>query len=398
MRILHIVPTYYPATYWGGPIFSVYSLNNELAKFPDVQLEVLTTDAAGPAAGDTVDSKVLSVGLFPGYTVHFAHRILGKSFSLGMILQMVFMIGQADVVHLTGVYSPPTMPTLLFCRIFKKPLVWSPRGAILEAFEWKNARRRVLKRIWDKLCNILIKQGNIVMHVTSAEKERSSLARLPKARAINIKNGVQVPKDLPMRKWQPNGKTRLLFIGRIHPKKGIENLLEAMKILENADVDLRIYGTGDEKYINVLKQQAHTLGLLKKSVFFMGHVESVAKERAFLNADICVVPSHSENFGIVIAEALAHGVPVIASKYTPWKELEEKQCGLWVDNTPDSLSKAILELQNKNLQVMGENGWEWMKEDFSWGSIAISMYNTYEKLLSLHSDGAKEVSERSISK
>lgn len=389
MRILHIVPTYYPATYWGGPIFSVYYLNNELSKFSDIKLEVLTTDATGPDIKDTINSKVLSSELFPGYKVHFTHRILGKSFSLEMIVQMFSMIQQADVVHLTGTYSPPTIPTLLFCRLFKKSLVWSPRGAILEAFEWKNARRRTLKRVWDALCNILIKRGNVVLHVTSAEEERASLARLPKAQTVNIRNGVQVSKDLPVREWQPNGKTRLLFIGRIHPKKGIENLLEAMKLLENSSSLLRLYGTGDETYINTLKQQANTLGLLEKTVFFMGHVDGIEKEDAFMNADICVVPSHSENFGIVIAEALAYGLPVIASVFTPWEELGARNCGLWVDNRPDSLSRAILELKDKDLRVLGENGWRWMKEEFSWGSIAKSMYYTYSELLSLHSESRK---------
>ena len=381
MRILHIVPTYYPATYWGGPIFSVYYLNNELAKLPEVELNVLTTDAAGPQRNNSLNVTTLKKELYPNYKVHFTHRILGNSFSLKMVWKTFFFIQKADIVHLTAVYSPPTIPTLFFCRILKKPVVWSPRGAILEAFEWKDARKQHVKRIWDYVCNTIIKSGTVTLHVTSEEEKEASLARIPKAQAIILKNGVPVPQNLPQREWLPNGNTRLLFIGRIHPKKGIENLLDTIKLLNDSSFILKIYGTGEQYYIDELKQYASDLGLLNSSVFFMGHVDGNEKQNAFLNADICVIPSHSENFGIVISESLAHGVPVIASRQTPWQNMEEKGCGLWVKNDPASLAQAIQKIRSMDIEEMGKNGWLWMKDEFGWERIAQKTYTTYQEIL-----------------
>jgi len=293
---------------------------------------------------------------------------------------MFSMIQEADIVHLTGVYSPPTLPPLFLSRILKKPLVWSPRGAILEAFEWKNARKRKFKKLWDQICNILIVPGKVMLHVTSDEEERTSLARLPKAQAVNIRNGVFVKDRLEERNRCPDGKARLLFIGRLHPKKGIENLLEAIRLLGDPAITLKLYGTGDEKYVDSLKQYAKELNLLEK-VFFMGHVDDVEKERAFVDADFCIVPSHSENFGIVVVEALSYGLPVIASTFTPWKKLEEKKCGLWVKNDLVSLAQAIMKIRSMDIEEMGKNGWLWMKEEFDWEKIAQKTYRAYQKSL-----------------
>ena len=84
---------------------------------------------------------------------------------------------------------------------------------------------------------------------------------------------------------------------------------------------------------------------------------------------------------MVVAEALAHGVPVIASWGTPWKELVERQCGLWVENDPSSLMKAITEMRSRNLSQMGRSGRQWMEESFSWEAVAGRMSTVYSSLI-----------------
>ena len=171
----------------------------------------------------------------------------------------------------------------------------------------------------------------------------------------------------------------MLFIGRLHPKKGIENLLQALEILGDESLTLTIYGSGDESYLHSLHQLVHKLGI-EKLVSFQGHVSGERKMKAFIKADVCIVPSFTENFGMVVAEALAHGVPVIASKGTPWEELMRRGCGLWVENTPDSLAQAVTRISEGGLEDMGRKGREWMKEVFSWDSIAHRMMTTYFQL------------------
>jgi glycosyltransferase involved in cell wall biosynthesis len=185
---------------------------------------------------------------------------------------------------------------------------------------------------------------------------------------------------LAQRDWLPDGQLRLMYLGRLSPEKGIENLLDALRRIDDPTVTLTIYGAGDVAYVARLKALAERLGFLRKSVFFAGHVDGAAKSAAFQTADVCVVPSHAESFCIVIAEALAHGVPVIASRGTPWAGVEEKRCGLWVDNSPESLARAIVQIRTMELIEMGKRGWGWMRAEYDWNAIAHSMLNIYRTI------------------
>ena len=381
MKVLHVIPTFYPAVYWGGPMYSVYGLCNSTATIPGVTLRVLTTNSAGPSLSDSVEVTGYPMRYSAGYDVFFCERRWGGSISPTMLLRLWPMIRWADVVHLTAVYSPPIIPTLVICRLLDKPVVWSPRGALQR---WEGSTKPLLKRAWEWVCNAVIKQGRCVLHVTSPQEASDSIARIPKATVAIVPNGVDIPAAAPARNWLPNGPLRLLYIGRLHPKKGIENILHALKIAGNETVSLAICGVGDEVYSRSLRDLAQRLGLGEHRVNFQGHVEGEEKMKAFMQADVCVVPSYTENFGMVVAEALAHGVPVIASKGTPWAEVETRDCGLWVENAPANLADAIARIRTRTLSEMGARGRDWMKESNGWDAIAARLFSSYEKLTKDH--------------
>jgi glycosyltransferase involved in cell wall biosynthesis len=175
---------------------------------------------------------------------------------------------------------------------------------------------------------------------------------------------------------------RLLFLGRLDPKKGIENLLAACQRLSNRGQpwSLAIAGSGDAAYTASLQQNAHDLGL-REQVSFVGEVRGQAKADLFAASDLAVFPSHTENFAMVVAEALAHGVPVVASKGTPWSGVEAHGCGLWVENDPAALAAAIARISRMPLAEMGERGRRWMEEEFAWETVAQEMLRLYGKLL-----------------
>jgi glycosyltransferase involved in cell wall biosynthesis len=217
--------------------------------------------------------------------------------------------------------------------------------------------------------------------VTSEKEARESLEQLPGVKTIVIPNGVEIPNRLIH--VPENGVLRLLYLGRLHPKKGIANLLSACKRLNdssNTTWSLTLAGAGDPKYVETLRTRIEELKL-GKQVQMVGAVDGEMKRNLFENSEIAVVPSHTENFGMVVAEALAHGVPVIASKGTPWVRVEEMGCGLWVDNDPESLSKAIERMSKMPLREMGQRGREWMEKEFSWESIVGMMVQIYRNLL-----------------
>jgi len=376
VKILHVTPAFYPATYWGGPIYSVYGLCNALASLEGVTLRVLTTDSAGPRRSDSLAVAEFPMHYSAGYDVYFCKRWFVASVSPGMLFRLWSMIRWADVVHLTGTYSAPTLPTLLICRLLGKPLVWSPRGALQR---WGQTTKPWLKRVWEWFCNLLLSQGRCMVHVTSEQEENDSKKRITHAGFAIVRNGVDIPPLGPDRTWRPEGRLRLLYLGRLHPIKGIEQLLHAMKMLDDQAVILDLYGNGSDAYRHHLQRLVRELAL-EQVVRFHGHVDGDGKAAAFANADVCVVPSYSENFGMVVAESLAHGVPVIASRGTPWAGLENHDCGLWVDNEPESLANAIRRFNSDDLRAAGSRGRVWMIENFSWELQAGKMYNLYKEL------------------
>lgn len=376
MNILHVTPSFFPATYFGGPIFSTLGLCDSLARARDVNLRVLTTDTAGPAKSDRVPRISFPVKFSAGYEVFYCRKVLGGDFSFELIRHLFAMVRWASIVHLTGVYSPPTIPTLFACRLLGKPVVWSPRGSLQR---WEGSTRPRLKQIWEAVCNCLIVPGYVALHVTSRQEAESSLAHIDLVDAVLIPNGVDLPELNSNRIWRPNSTLRVLFMGRLHPIKGVENLLMALADPCLTNTELVVYGDGDPTYRTSLRQLVASLNL-EGRVSFAGEVKGEAKLAAFAAADVCVVPSFTENFGMVVAESLAHGVPVVVSKGAPWEQVEKFGCGLWVENTPEKLATALARIGAQDLASMGMRGRQWMQTGFGWDSVARRMYEQYQKL------------------
>jgi glycosyltransferase involved in cell wall biosynthesis len=362
VRVLHVVPSFYPAHYYGGPVQSVYHLCGKLAE-TGCEVRVLTTNANGPDVLDVPSDSEIEVA--PGVRVLYARRTGSASLSLQLLRRLPAMVHWADVVHITAVYSFPVIPAMVACRLWGKPVVWSPRGALQR---WSGSTRTGLKDVWDFVCGIL-QPKNTVLHVTSEQEAAESSVRYPKLRTAVIPNGVPVPERLS--RQEGDGTLRLVFLGRLHPKKGIENLLEACAKVTSAGLrwSLAIAGKGEPDYTAALRRRIHDLDLAGR-VTMAGEVLGQRKRSLLENADLAVFPSYTENFAIVVAEAMAHGLPVIASRGTPWSEVELRGCGLWVDNDPDTLANAILRISRLPMGEMGMRGREWMIAEYGWERAA----------------------------
>lgn len=368
LKILHIAPTFFPATYYGGPIESTYALCNALAARCDVSLKVLTTDSGGPSLAQRIPVTSCPMIYPNGYEVFFARSRFSNGFSLEFFARLVSMIRWADVVHLTGTYSMPTIPTLLFSKIVKRPVLWSPRGALLATATWSGASHKRLKRVWEFVCGRVMPRQTL-LHVTSESERFVSVLRLPALGAIVIPNGINLPPASDRQRWFSGGVLRVMFLGRLVPVKGIEILIEAIALVARGSVHLGLYGAGDPPYIDTLKALVLSLGLTDQ-ITFHGYVSGAAKTEAFSSSDLLVLSSFSENFGMVVAESLAHGVPVVVSRDVPWAGVESRDCGRWVENTPAAIAAAVENLRSCDLKSMGFKGRAWMQQDFDWNSIA----------------------------
>lgn len=374
MKVLHITPSFYPATYWGGPIFSTKAICDGIAAQPDVSLRVLTTDAAGPARTDRVRRVPMA------YPVHYAQRVAGHSFAPGLLAQLPAAVAWADVVHLTGAYSFPTLPALALARIMDRPLVWSPRGALQATQEWAAAPNRAIKRMFERSAQIL-RPSHAVLHTTAACEEAASTVRLQGMTTAVIPNCVSIP---PAKAQQMRGhKIKLMYIGRLHPKKGLDRLFAAMADLPD-HITLDVYGSGAARYTADLERKAWQTG---GRIRMRGHVDGATKTMAFWQADLCVFPSYSENFGITVAEALAHGVPVLTTTAMPWQGVETHGCGAWVDLRKCSLAAEISTLLARDLVQMGMAGRAWMTREFSPQAMVGSFMALYRSLFDSQPQG-----------
>jgi len=376
MKVLHVTPAFHPAHIYGGPIESVYQLCRHLGE-AGCEVRVLTTDANGPDNVLDVETNC-EIEMGTNFHVRYCKRLIRHSVSPKLLGLLYRCVSWADIVHLTSGYSFPTIPTLTACKILGKRLVWSPRGSFQR---WDGSRRVGLKKIWEHICK-MVAPDSLIIHATSNMEVQSAQERFTRYDVVLIPNGVTIPERAGHSEGAPRN-LHMLYLGRLDPIKGIENLLFACSKLsreQGISWCLTIAGAGEACYVASLERLINTLGI-QHQVHLVGEVKRDSISLLFERADLVVVPSYSENFGMVVAEALAHGLPVIASKGTPWADLARRGCGLWVDNSPESLAEAVGTLQKADMPRMGLAGREWMKESYSWEMTATQMYKSYQSIM-----------------
>lgn len=337
-------------------------------------MRVLTTDANGPVTLDVEKDREQPLG--PGVTVRYCARRLREATAPSLLLHLGEYVRWSDVVHLNAVYNFTSLPTLALARALDKPLVWSTRGALQGG---ASRRSRALKRAWESVA-ARVAPRRLVLHATSAQEAEESASFFPGAAVEVIPNGVVLP---PRTARPARGEPLVLgALGRLHPIKGLDRLVSAVALCRERGalpMTLRVAGGGEPAYRAQLEDQVDRLGL-SEVVSFLGPLEGEAKTRFFESIDVLVAPSLRENFGIAIAEALAHGVPVIASRGTPWAVLEQVEAGLWVDNSPASLSEAIVRIADCSLDRLGANARALVERDFSWAHVAAALTTVYQRL------------------
>lgn len=380
VRVLHVTPFFAPAWVYGGLPESAYQFARHLVR-AGATVRVLTTDANG--WGTRLDAEAMrSYARRDSIEVRYCARVARQSVSLELLGALAESMRWAEVVHLHAAYSFPTIPTLIAAGLLERPVVWTPHGAFQR---WSGSRRVGLKSLWEKVC-IAVASRELVIHLTSEDEAAETRARLPRANIGLIPNGVEIPPTLHR---EPRiERLRLGFVGRLDPKKGVENLLAACRILKERGgpaFSLAIAGSGSSEYESRIRREIDRLAL-GNEVAMLGDIRGEQKQRMFEQTDVVVVPSFTENFAIVVAEALAHAVAVIASTGTPWKEVEHKGCGLWVANDPASIADAISKISSMPIAEMGARGRRWMAADFSWDKCASEMVALYKKMLMEHGD------------
>ncbi len=377
MRVLHVVASINREI--GGPAVSVSCLAESLSRL-GVQSGIATLDYArhGPrAAPEGVRVESLEAGalarMFRGWSPGFARMTAAAAQA------------HADVVHSHGMWMFPNYYARRAAVAHKIPLVISPRGML---DEWSLRRSRARKAlVWR-----LMERGNFaqarLLHATSAaEANAIRAARLEQPIAV-IANGVDLPRgDAPGRALLEAefpallGKRWLLFMSRLHPKKGLAELLRAWRAIEVRfpGWQLVIAGPDLDGHGEAMRALAQELRLADR-VTFTNMLSGDAKSCALRHADIFVLPTHAENFGLVVAEALAHGTPVVTTQAAPWRELREERCGWWIEEGDAALRQALaqaMDLPAAERDEMGTRGRALIAARYSWDRAGRDMLAAY---------------------
>ena len=287
-----------------------------------------------------------------------------------------------SLLHSNGLWLPVNHLASVAALRYGIPLIIQPHGMLEPwALNHKAWKKRIAMSLFQKHD---LNAAKALVATSSVEYENIRKLGFRQPVAV-IPNGVQI--DLPVGlSIKPlgitNGIRTALFLSRVHPVKGLLNLVQAWRQLAPKQWRLCIAGPNEGGHLEEVMALVRQLGL-GESVEYVGEVDGEQKSALYRNADLFVLPTFTENFGVVVAEALAHGVPVITTRGAPWGDLETYRCGWWVDIGVVPLVQALraaMALSDDERRAMGTRGREYIQR-YNWDTIAQQTIEVYRWVL-----------------
>lgn len=285
----------------------------------------------------------------------------------------------ADILHVHSLWNMPTVYGAFAVRGTRCRLVCSPRGTLApHAFRWRGGRKRLFWLCGQRETVV----GAACLHATAGSELSDLRAHGLRQPVAVIPNAVELPPEAP--RPPPGERRRLVFLGRVHPIKGLDILLDAWRRVQARfpEWELDILGPPEDGHELELAARIRALGC--ERVTLGGARYGAAKWAAYRAADLFVLPSRSENFGNSVVEALACGTPAIVSDGAPWSGLAREGCGWWYPQGAGPLAETLGEALARPpgaLAEMGRRGRAWVQRDFSWQRVGSMMQRTYEWVL-----------------
>jgi len=387
MKVLHVIPAL--SQYYGGPVKAVLGMCRALNQ-AGVHADIASTDA------DVEGNLDIPLGIpfqMEGTTVYcFRCSLLRKyGFSLGLSGWIRRNVGSYDLVHLHAFFSYVPVPLVYYAKKYKVPYIIRPSG---ELSLWSLKKGRIKKELYLSLFGRHCLKAASALHLTS-EDERVAARRLaPGTPSVVVPLGTDTftEKELPtrggFRRRYPmlDHKLLIVFLSRLDHKKGLDRLLPAISALAMGrdNFAVVIAGSGEREY----EAHVHDLVLahgLQEKVIFTGFVQGQDKMDLLRDADVFVLPSYDENFGLAVIEAMAVGAPVVISNNVGiHHEVTEYGAGLVTSCEYGEIAHALgMLLDNGSLRrKMGKNGRHLVGDKFTWEKVAARLMELYEAIVS----------------
>ena len=367
LRIHHVVPSV--SVSYGGPSRSVPALCDALTELG----HRVTLHTYGPTpAGEQLRYELLE----------YREPLVASRFGLSMdILHGLRAAARdSDILHVHGLWTFSSLISAWAVRGTQCRLVVAPRGML---DPWALQQSAYKKRLAWVTAQGRAARAAQLMHATAMSEARAIRDMGLRAPIAVVPNGVDIPADADVARFDRSPRT-LLFLSRIHPKKGLDGLLSAWGDVQREFPDWRLHvvGPSNSDYLPKLKRMVHERGL--ERLEFFGVAEGAAKTEHFRSAQMFILPTHSENFGLAVAEALAYGLPVIVGRGAPWQDVETHQCGYWIDNAASEIAACLrvaLRRSPEELRQSGARGRTWMQREYSWLQVAEMMADAYAWLV-----------------
>jgi glycosyltransferase involved in cell wall biosynthesis len=399
MKVLHVIPSFAPAWRYGGPIVAALGLTRELAR-QGHDVTVMTTNIDGPGVLDVpLDRPVSMDGVNVWYFPIQRPRWYYYSRPLARALRQ--QVEGFDIVHIHSIYLWPTTVASFWCRRHGVPYLVRLAGSLdpaslTKSYEGRRASiaSKAKKRLYlNTLGRWDLGRAN-GLHFTSKAEMESSLALKLRPPGYVLPLGVDLPEagrgvgGLRLRQDYPElrGKKIVLFLSRLDPKKGLDVLVPAMARLASRrdDFALVVAGGGTTAYESKVASLISEHGLDDRTVF-LGMVEGSDKWSVLSEADVYILPSYIENFGISVVEAMAAGLPVVISdQVNIHQEVSAGGAGLVTSLDPEDVANAMDRLLTDEAlrATMGDAGRALARELYSWERAARNIAHEYKNIIS----------------
>lgn len=388
VKILHVIPSV--ASIRGGPSQAILQMVKALNE-QGITAEIATTNDNGSELLDVPLNHLIQYQELPTrFFSRFSppnHALREFAFSATLTQWLWKNIQNYDLVHVHAIFSYPSTVAMAIARLKKVPYIVRPLGQLCQ---WSLDQSKAKKQLYLQLIeHANLNHAQAIHYTSEAERQEAVKLRLL-TQSVVIPHGLSFAPQiedarvhLRQKLHLPNDEPIILFLSRLHSKKGIEVLIDALALLHHQRFTFVIAGNGESEYEAAIRQYINCAGIHERT-HMVGFVQGDDKDRLLQGVDLFALTSYSENFGVAVLEALAAGIPAIVTPGVALSVLVAKhQLGIVPSLDKESIADALLEcLSNpQKTRVMGDRARQFILENYTWDKIASQLIETYDAII-----------------